>query len=59
MAVELWGEGCPEVLADEMERLFQADGSSVRGSEAEEAGPAMKSFLGHNKQFGLYQISNR
>lgn len=32
---------------DEMGRPFQADGSSVRGSEAEEAGPIMKSFLGH------------
>lgn len=59
MAVELGREGCPVVLSDEMGRPFQADGSSVRGHDAEEADPVMKSFLGYNKELGLYQINNR
>lgn len=57
--VELCGEECEVVLADEMERPFQADGNSVMGNEAEEMGLAMKSLLGHDKEFELYAISNR
>lgn len=57
MAVKLCGDECEVVLADEMERPFQADGNSVMGNE--EASLAMKSLLGHNKEFELHPISNR
>lgn len=50
MAVELCGEEHEMVPADETERSFQADGNSVMGNEAEEAGLAMKSLLGYNKE---------
>lgn len=56
MAVKLCGDECEVVLADEMERLFQADGNSVTGNEAEEASLAMKSLLGRNKELNFIQL---
>lgn len=46
------------VLTHEMERPFQADGSSVMKEEPEEADSLMNSPVGYNKEFGLYLISS-